>query len=52
MIRAACDRILAIYLANDVTDGTTRQIGVNARLIDRVDAAKMEVTVIDGKNLW
>ena len=33
-------------------DGTTRQIGVNARLIDGVDAATMEVMVIDGKNLW
>lgn len=33
-------------------DGTTRQIGVNARLIDGLDAAEMPVTVIDGKNLW
>lgn len=33
-------------------DGTTRQIGVNARLIDGVEAAEMPVTVIDGRNLW
>lgn len=33
-------------------DGTTRRIGVNARLIDGFDAAVAPVTVIDGKNLW
>ena len=33
-------------------DGTTRRIGVNARLIDDFDAATAPVTVIDGKNLW
>ena len=33
-------------------DGTTRRIGVNARLFDRFDAALAPVTVIDGKNLW
>ena len=33
-------------------DGVTRQIGVNARLIDDLDAAAMPVKVIDGKNLW
>ena len=33
-------------------DGTTRRIGVNARLFDGFDAALADVTVIDGKNLW
>ncbi len=33
-------------------DGTTRRIGVNARLFDGFDAAEAPVTVIDGKNLW
>lgn len=33
-------------------DGTTRRIGVNARLFDGFDAAVAPVTVIDGKNLW
>ena len=33
-------------------DGTTRRIGVNARLFDGFDAALAPVTVIDGKNLW
>jgi hypothetical protein len=33
-------------------DGTTRRIGVNARLFDNFDAATAPVTVIDGKNLW
>jgi hypothetical protein len=33
-------------------DGTTRRIGVNARLLDDFDAASAPVTVIDGKNLW
>lgn len=33
-------------------DGTTRRIGVNARLFDDFDAATAPVQVIDGKNLW
>ena len=33
-------------------DGSTRRIGVNARLFDDFDAAVAQVTVIDGKNLW
>ena len=33
-------------------DGTTRRIGVNARLFDDFEAADWPVTVIDGKNLW
>ena len=33
-------------------DGTTRRIGVNARLFDEFDAAQAPVQVIDGKNLW
>lgn len=33
-------------------DGTTRRIGVNARLFDNFDAATAPVTVIDGKHLW
>lgn len=33
-------------------DGKTRRIGVNARLIDGLDAATHPVEVIDGKNLW
>ena len=33
-------------------DGSTRRIGVNARLFDGFDAAAAPVTVIDGKNLW
>lgn len=33
-------------------DGTTRRIGVNARLLDDFDAALAPVAVIDGKNLW
>ena len=33
-------------------DGSTRRIGVNARLFDDFDAASAPVTVIDGKNLW
>lgn len=33
-------------------DGTTRRIGVNARLLDGFDAAEAPVQVIDGKNLW
>jgi hypothetical protein len=33
-------------------DGSTRRIGVNARLFDGFDAAEAPVTVIDGKNLW
>ncbi len=33
-------------------DGSTRRIGVNARLFDEFDAAAAPVTVIDGKHLW
>ena len=33
-------------------DGTTRRIGVNARLLDDFDAAVAPVLVIDGTNLW
>lgn len=33
-------------------DGSTRRIGVNARLFDNFDAAEAKVVVIDGKNLW
>jgi len=33
-------------------DGTTRRIGLNARLIDDFEAADWPVTVIDGKTLW
>ncbi len=33
-------------------DGTTRRIGINARLFDDFEAADWPVTVIDGKNLW
>ena len=33
-------------------DGTTRRIGVNARLFDGFDAALAAVDMIDGKNLW
>ena len=33
-------------------DGSTRRIGVNARLFDAFDAAQAPVVVIDGKNLW
>jgi hypothetical protein len=33
-------------------DGTTRRIGVNARLFDDFDAASAPVEIIDGKNLW
>ena len=33
-------------------DGSTRRIGVNARLFDDFDAAGAPVIVIDGKNLW
>jgi hypothetical protein len=33
-------------------DGTTRRIGVNARLFPDFDAASAPVEVIDGKNLW
>jgi hypothetical protein len=33
-------------------DGSTRRIGVNARLFDDFDATSAPVTVIDGKNLW
>lgn len=33
-------------------DGTTRRIGVNARLFDNFDAAATGVQVIDGKSPW
>jgi hypothetical protein len=33
-------------------DGTTRRIGVNARLFDDFDAALAPVVVVDGKHLW
>ena len=33
-------------------DGSTRRIGVNARLFDDFNAAEAPVLVIDGKNLW
>ena len=33
-------------------DGSTRRIGVNARLFDNFDADAAQVTVIDGKHLW
>jgi len=33
-------------------DGSTRRIGVNARLFDDFDAAQAKVEVIDGRNLW
>ena len=33
-------------------DGSTRRIGVNARLLDNFEAADWPVTLIDGKNLW
>jgi hypothetical protein len=33
-------------------DGSTRRIGVNARLFDNFDAALAPVVVIDGKHLW
>lgn len=33
-------------------DGSTRRIGVNARLFDDFDAALAAVTVIDGRHLW
>jgi len=32
--------------------GSTRRIGVNARLFDDFDAALATITVIDGKHLW
>ena len=40
------------FEADGSWDGTTRRIGVNARLFDNFDAAAAPVTVIDGKNLW
>lgn len=33
-------------------DGSTRRIGVNARLFDNFDAALAATVVIDGKHLW
>ena len=40
------------YQQDGSWDGTTRRVGVNARLFDNYDAATAPVTVIDGKNLW
>ncbi len=37
---------------NGQWDGSTRRMGVNARLFDGFDAAQAPVTVLDGKNLW
>ena len=37
---------------NGAWNGSTRRIGVNARLFDDFDAALAPVTVIDGKHLW
>jgi hypothetical protein len=33
-------------------DGSTRRIGVNARLFDDFDAALASIVVIDGKHVW
>jgi len=33
-------------------DGSTRRIGVNARLLDDFDAELVQIVVIDGKHLW
>ena len=33
-------------------DGSTRRIGVNARLFDDFDAALASIVVVDGKHLW
>ncbi|WP_315760043.1 hypothetical protein [Sphingomonas sp. Y38-1Y] len=33
-------------------DGETRKVGMNARIIDGVEAADLPVDVIDGKTLW
>jgi hypothetical protein len=33
-------------------DGSTRRIGINARLLDDFDAALAPVVVIDGRHLW
>ncbi len=35
-----------------LTRGSTRRIGVNARLFDDFDAALASLTVTDGKHLW
>lgn len=40
------------FKTDGIWDGTTRRIGVNARLFDEFDAASAPVEVIDGKNLW
>jgi hypothetical protein len=40
------------FMPDGSWDGTTRRIGVNARLFDDFDAASAPVQVIDGKNLW
>lgn len=41
-----------VFESNGKWDGTTRRIGVNARLLDDFDAALAPVVVIDGKHLW
>ncbi|MFB2552098.1 GFA family protein [Ensifer soli] len=33
-------------------DGATRQVSINARLVDGIEAADLPVEVIDGKTLW
>jgi len=33
-------------------DGSSRRVGVNARLFDDFDAAVAAINVIDGKHLW
>lgn len=40
------------FEADGKWDGSTRRIGVNARLFDNFDAAAARVVVIDGKHLW
>ena len=50
---SACRQTTGSTLTPDGTwNGTTRRIGVNARLFDNFEAADWPVTVIDGKNLW
>ena len=40
------------FQSDGTWDGSTRRIGVNARLFDGFDAATAPVFVIDGRNLW
>ncbi|MBC7705978.1 MAG: GFA family protein [Rhodoferax sp.] len=40
------------FEADGKWDGSTRRMGVNARLFDNFDAAAARVVVIDGKHLW